>query len=253
MNFNNILFRCSELSNLTTNPQGKEARERGDLSKTTTSYLKEVFIREKFGREKMWDTKETTKGKLKEEDSIDLVSTLFPNKLLLKNKERRSNDFITGECDLVFEVTPGKRIVIDVKTSWDIFTFSGADMVKAYHDQLQGYMWLWDADSAVLAYCLVDTPEHQITDELYRKGFSYDPDEYTDNVKYDIAKNMIVTRDFFEVMRSAHFPEAANSSFIEVPAEDRIKTFKVERDPNFEQLITDRVVKCREILNEMTL
>ena len=37
-----------------------------------------------------------------------------------------------------------------------------ADNANDYEWQMRGYMMLWDCDTAIVDYCLVDTPEHLI-------------------------------------------------------------------------------------------
>jgi hypothetical protein len=78
-------------------------------------------------------------------------------KSFVKNKERKTNDWITGEADIVTEDS-----IIDIKSSWSLATFpvladQGKD--KGYEMQLRAYMWLWDKPKATIAYCMVSTPE----------------------------------------------------------------------------------------------
>jgi hypothetical protein len=248
--FNNYLFRCSELGNLITEPRTKADREAGELSQTTKSFLKSVYIREIYKREKEVDTKGMQKGKECEDDSITLLqNTKFKGQLLIKNKERKSNEFITGECDLDMSDR-----IIDIKTSENIFTFGNAEPTKMNETQVRGYQWLYGKKTGQLAYCLVDSPEHQISDELYRQAFRHSPDDYDDNRKYHIAKNMIVTKKHMEIMKNAHFPDAVESlDFVEVPATKRVKLFDVEFDSEFEIAIMAKVIRAREFLNKMAL
>jgi hypothetical protein len=87
-----------------------------------------------------------------------LNSVLFTD--YKKNAERRKNDWITGEADLVCD-----DCIRDIKTSWSIETFPVLAELgegKTYYWQLQAYMELWDKPKAEICYCLVDTPEHLI-------------------------------------------------------------------------------------------
>jgi len=73
-----------------------------------------------------------------------------------KNTERRENEWITGEADIV-----ATHKIVDIKTSWCVTTFpvlseQGED--KGYEWQLRAYMMLWDKPYAEIAYCLVNTP-----------------------------------------------------------------------------------------------
>ena len=102
------------------------------------------------------DSKYLTKGIDLEDTSIDLYNEVYST-LYLKNEERLSNDFITGECDINAEDT-----IIDIKTSWSLETFPATPSDinnKDYEWQLRGYMWLYDKPKAELAYCMVNTPD----------------------------------------------------------------------------------------------
>jgi hypothetical protein len=99
------------------------------------------------------------KGLVVEDESIALYNRVhFTN--YVKNTERRTNEWLTGECDIY----TGTKI-IDIKSSWSLSTFpaiaaSGLD--KDYEWQLRAYMMLWDVDEGEIAYCMVSTPEELI-------------------------------------------------------------------------------------------
>lgn len=102
------------------------------------------------------------KGLIVENDSIALYNSRFFTNYV-KNTERRQNDYITGECD-IWTGPPAKKI-IDTKSVWSRKTFpmtSKKGESRDYEWQMRGYMWLWEADEAEVAYCLVDTPEELI-------------------------------------------------------------------------------------------
>lgn len=104
-------------------------------------------------------SKYTEKGKQVENDSIELYNERFFTQYK-KNTERRSNGFITGECDICADDK-----IIDIKSSWSLPTFPEIDeegLDTTYEWQMVGYMWLWEKEAAEVAYCLVDTPEELI-------------------------------------------------------------------------------------------
>ncbi len=77
-----------------------------------------------------------------------------------KNTERRENDWLSGECDVV----QAHRIT-DIKSSWSLATFpalsdDGRD--ADYEWQGRAYMMLWDKPEFEIAYCLVSTPDELI-------------------------------------------------------------------------------------------
>ena len=83
----------------------------------------------------------------------------------VKNEEMFGNDMITGTPDINDEK------LIDIKSSWDFSTFpmhSNDITSKDYYWQMQGYMELTGHKESTLAYCLVDTPQNLIEDEVRR-------------------------------------------------------------------------------------
>ena len=151
-------FRCSSLGKLMTEPRSKSE---GVLSVGAKTYIRELAAQEIFGVDFVVSSKAMEKGIEAEGDSIDLLNSVR-GLSLVKNTERRSNDFITGECDL-FDASAKRGH--DIKTSWSIATFpiTVADCEdKLYEWQMRGYMALWDADEWEVNYCLVDTPDRLI-------------------------------------------------------------------------------------------
>lgn len=115
-----------------------------------------------FGVRERISNKFMQKGIDCEQQSIDLLNNVEfrLSKPYVKNTERRSNDWITGECDIY---DPDTKLIRDIKTSWSLATFPlFATNADDYEWQMRGYMMLWDCDEASVDYCLVDTPEHLI-------------------------------------------------------------------------------------------
>lgn len=153
-----ILFRCSSIGKLMTDPRSKSE---GPLSVGAKTYIRELVAQELFGVEFEISSKYIEKGNLVEPDSIALLNRVR-GLALEKNTERRRNDFITGECDLY---DPDRRCGHDLKSSWSVQTFPICTTDcedKLYEWQMRGYMALWDADSWEVNYALVNTPEHLI-------------------------------------------------------------------------------------------
>lgn len=177
-------FRCSSLYQLMTEPKLKADKEAGNLSETTKSYLIDLFVEEKYGREQDIFNKYMQKGLMVEEDAITLYSRVKKS-FYKKNEERLENEFIKGTPDLfVGESINQADEVIDIKSSWDIFTYYRnfvKDIPQAYYWQLQGYMALTGAKTSRLAFCLVDTPEVMINDEkrklMWKMGVATDMDD----------------------------------------------------------------------------
>jgi hypothetical protein len=154
----NILFRCSSIGKLMTEPK---TQKEGPLSVGSKTYIRELAAQEIFGIDFEVSSKEMEKGIECEQEAIGLLNRVRGLDLQ-KNTDRRSNDWLTGECDL-FDAT--RRKGHDIKCSWSAKTFpiSVADCEdKIYEYQMRGYMALWDADEWSVDYVLVDTPERLI-------------------------------------------------------------------------------------------
>lgn len=196
-------FRCSSIGKLMTEPKSKSE---GPLSVGAKTYIRELAAQEIFGVDFVVSSKAMEKGIECESDSILLLNSV--RKLSLrKNTERRSNDFITGECDLFDSVLKRGH---DIKTSWSIATFpiTSKDCEdKLYEWQMHGYMALWNADEWEVNYCLVDTPDRLIGFEPMELHFVSNIPEHmrvtTWTVKRDIEKEEAIfekvkhARDYF--------------------------------------------------------
>jgi hypothetical protein len=151
----NYLFRPSSIGKLMTEPKSKAE---GPLSVGAKTYIRELAAQEIFGVEFEISGKYLDKGIRCEQDSIDLLNQVR-GLSLLKNTERRRDEYITGECDLFDEST---RIGYDLKTSWSLATFpiTESDCIdKIYEYQMRAYMRLWNAEQWSVDYAMVDTPE----------------------------------------------------------------------------------------------
>ena len=153
-----VLFRASSVARLMTEPKSKAD---GVLSVGAKTYIEELAAQEIFGVDFEVSSKAIEKGIECEEESITLLNSVR-GLSLVKNAERRSNEYITGECDLF---DSANRRGHDIKTSWSIETFPIIEkhaINKTYEWQVRCYMALWDADEWEVNYCLVDTPDRLI-------------------------------------------------------------------------------------------
>jgi hypothetical protein len=232
MTFENTLIRCSSLSCLFTEPQSKEDKAAGKLSKTAKSHLIEVYARALWGVDKDIVTKQMKKGTDAEEDGITLLSLVDKREMYVKNDERKENEWISGHADVV-----EGDLITDLKLSWDAYTFLPnltEPLSKVYEYQVQGYMYLWDKPRARVSYCLVDTPEHIIQGELYR-----------------LLRSMNVVSE-----ESPEYLEAAEKlvrsmKFSHIPPEHRVIHKFVDRNEEIIKQIPEKVAKAREYLAEL--
>lgn len=150
-----LKFRASSLADIMTDPKSKdEVLSVG--AKSAIIKLAKEFV---YGYDERISNKYMEKGILMEDKSIELLnSVLFTD--FKKNTERKTNDWITGECDIS---APDR--IHDIKTSWSLATFPVLSFMgedKTYEWQGRAYMMLWDVDKFEIDYCLVSTPEHLI-------------------------------------------------------------------------------------------
>jgi len=215
-------FHPSSMKALMTNARKKDEL----LSETAKSFLRELWIEETFGREKLdqLGNKYMRKGTMCETDSLELYERVTGKKYF-KNQKTFTNEFIIGTPDVA------KGELIDIKTSWDIWTFATVDESqcrKDYYIQVLCYMWLKSFKKGTVVYALVNTPDTMIADELYRLSFKLDPDEDTEKYR-------------------------CNYIFDDIPEKDRIKPFEFEYDEEIIEKIKERISFARDYLSEMTL
>lgn len=151
-----MLIRCSQLAALMTKPRNKSEV----LSETAKTMIRDIVREQYFGSRKELTGKALEKGLRCENDSIELLNTVLFNSYE-KHSGRLSNEYITGECDLLaFADNHGR----DIKTSWSLATFPlfAEDVKEDYEWQARGYMWLYERDKWFIDFCLVDTPDDLI-------------------------------------------------------------------------------------------
>jgi hypothetical protein len=163
-----LKIRASSLGLIMTEPKLKTEV----LSVGAKTYIKKLAREFVYKFEEDISSKYMDKGIIVEDAAIALYNRVFFTDYK-KNEERKTNDWITGECDIY----TGKKI-IDIKSSWSLATFpvlSEDGIDKQYEWQGRAYMMLWNCDYFENAYCMVSTPE-----ELLR----YDQEElhYVDNI-----------------------------------------------------------------------
>lgn len=204
-----ILFRCSSIGKLMTEPKTKAE---GPLSVGAKTYIRELAQQEIFGVEFEFSSKETQKGIEVEDQSISLLNRVR-GLSLQKNTERKTNGLITGECDLY---DAARKRGHDLKSSWSAKTFPGwvVDCEdKLYEWQMRGYMLLWDADEWEVNYALVDTPERLIGFEpLAMHVVSHIPEHMR-------LTSWTIQRDFAKERAIAEKVEAAREYYAKVVQE----------------------------------
>lgn len=202
-------------------------KDNPELSQTTKSYIEQWMKEQIYNRKKEFSSKYTDKGNIVEDNSIDFVAEYLGFGLLAKNEQYFQNDFLTGTPDVIT-----KDLVIDLKNSWDCFTFplfESDTPKKDYYYQLQGYMALTGKEKAKLIYVLSDTPINLIEKEAYYwcKNNGYD------ELDIDVLKE-------FE----------SKMTYSDIDNELKIKVFDIQRDETVIKEIYERVNLCRDYIKE---
>jgi len=238
------LERLSSLETLTDKQQEtlKVLIEKRDatpsLSDTCKSYLKEVYMYYKYGKESVGGSERsryTIKGRSVEDESIMLLSRL-DGQHYEKNQKRFQNDYLTGEPDILVSQEENIIKVIDIKSSWDgntLLSNIGSPLNPLYFHQVQGYMALTGAKSAEVAYVLVNMPQEIINGEKNRIFKTMNP----------------ATEENIDYKKAIHRLEF-NMTFDEIPVKERVVRFAVARDEELINKIYQRVEQCRDWLRE---
>lgn len=219
-------IRCSQIGKIMTKPKNKE-----DLISKTTQLFIEIWIKEQvYNRTKEFSSKYTEKGKECENSAIEFASRILDIGMIFKNQKEFSDEFISGSPDIILNDT-----IIDIKNSWDCFTFPLLDTEcpnDDYYWQLQGYMALTGKQKARLVYVLSDTPQTLIDDEIRRQGWKMGFIEIPIEFEIEITNKM---------------------TYQDIPESLKIKVFDIERNDEDIKKIYEQVQKCREYINQIVI
>jgi hypothetical protein len=217
-------IRCSSLGKIMTSPKSK-----GEvLSQTAKTYLKELALEEKFGIRKEFSSRYTDKGNIQEDTAIEMASKVLNLPFALKNTVFYENEFIKGTPDLILEDE-----IIDIKCSWDGTTFPWFEDElpnKDYFWQLVGYCWLTGRSKARVVYCLVDTPEDIVQDEIRRTSWK----------KFEID----VTEETENEVRAKH-------EFSHISENKRVRAYLIELTNEDIDKVKEKLLHAREYYNEL--
>lgn len=250
-----IEFRCSSAGYLAPGSKG--------ISDTVAKHLADVYISARYKRREELKNKYLDKGTIREEDAITLVSRSTKT-MYRKNDIRLSNGFVTGEPDLF----KGESIykadeTLDTKCSWSMHTFYRSMFDKLstlYYWQGVGYMWLTGAKKHTVCFCLVNGTPDAIMDEKKRLAWKMKViDTSAENPEYKKACQQIERNHIFDLRafmtESPWFdldteltgpPELWDGN---VPLEDRVWNFTVNRQESDILLLQNKIIECRYWMN----
>lgn len=203
----------------------KSARSGNSMSETAKSYIEQWLKEQLYNRTKQFSNKYTEKGLLVESDAIKYLSELRGENYI-KNVLYFDSEHFIGTPDIIT-----KDAVIDIKCSWDCFTFPLFDLElpnNDYYYQMQVYMDLTNTNSAEVVYLLMDAPDDIIDREALLEARRLRLEE--------------IEMDLFDQVKDRMTYTGLDDSL-------RVKSFKIERNDAVIQKIKDRVEECRQYIN----
>jgi hypothetical protein len=204
-------IRCSQI--------GKIMGVKG-IGLTGKGYCEDWYKEKIYSKRKSFTSKYTEKGNKVEDDSLDFIADNLGYGMIVKNEKVFYDDFMTGTPDAIL-----KEIIIDVKNSWDCFTFplfNNKTPNKDYYWQAQGYMNLTGIENYKLVYTLMNTPKELIEKEYIYSDQSVSFDDFEKEFTYD-----------------------------NIDPKYRIKVFDIKKNEDDIQKIKDRVNECREYISTL--
>lgn len=199
-----------------------------NLSKTCITYLRKWADEKIYKRKVQFSSKQTDKGNLVEDASIDYASIHLEWGLVSKNLERFSNEWAHGEPDLVLE-----NEVPDIKSSYTHETFplySPELENKDYEWQDLVYQWLTGIQKGSIVFVLTSMPDEMIRREArFSKQL---PEGYTEQEYEEFA---------------------AQFRYDELPPYLRIKQYDVEYNEEKIEAIKTRVNECRKYIETVLI
>lgn len=199
-----------------------------NLSKTCITYLRKWADEKIYKRRVEFTSKQTDKGNLVEDVSIDYASIHLEWGLVSKNLERFHNEWAHGEPDLVLE-----NEVPDIKSSYTHETFplySPELENKDYEWQDLVYQWLTGIKKGSIVFVLTSMP-----DEMIRKEARFSkqlPEGYTEQEYEEFA---------------------AQFRYDDLPPYLRIKQYDVEYSEEKIEAIKTRVKECRKYIETVLI
>lgn len=197
------------------------------LSNATKKLLNQIVFFEKTGRKNILEAQQLEKGIVKEKEARDIMSEVL-GVMLVKDDERRSNEWVTGQRDIKHD------IIIDVKNAWSFESFNNILLEKEneiYLRQMDSYMELWSAKESIVCHVLVDTPINLVNGLIQKLSYKDDimtiegdiRDEAIPQVKNLIANQIFTRRGLEEYcQQSTNVMIEWFEDFVEIPKKERI-------------------------------
>jgi hypothetical protein len=108
---------------------------------------------------------------------------------------------------------------------------------------MNAYMMLSGHKQCELVYCLTNTPDHIIANEIQKTTYELlKQPKYTEQGMEDAFS--MAEHDAEQMIVSQH-------KFDKIPKDKRVKRFIIERDDELIEKICERIEKARELFDEM--
>jgi hypothetical protein len=231
--YSDLVAKISELESEVSRLE--KVKDEINLSETAISYLIDIYTESLTGRRDEVSTRYMEKGIKVESNAINILSELH-GIFYIKNEERKYNDFIQGECDIDSE---DYDTIIDIKSSWDLYTFSpkrNKKLDKIYEWQLLAYMDLFSKRKSKIVFVLENTPNDIIEDECKR-------------LLYKIGTGMKDSDLYKEACAEIRF----NMTYDDIPIEWRVVEKEVPYSEGKIKEGYERVISARKWLNQYSM
>ena len=202
------------------------------LSIGAKTRVKEQFLFDKFGIKKDFWSKETDKGNEQENESINLFAKTSGIFGIKKNEKTYENDYFIGTPDIITD-----DAIIDIKTSFSGLTFPWFENElpeNAYFYQVQAYLYLTGRQNGFVAYCLTNSDDLAIQDEIRRECWRQkliDPtDEQLDEIETKIYSQM---------------------TFDQIDDRLRVKVYEIKRNDVVIEKMIEQIKLCRVYYAEL--
>lgn len=211
------------------------------LSNGAISKLKEVYVREKYNKQVVSIGKDYSpailNGVMSESKVLSLISDFEGIKCKL-HKKVIYNSFLKGILDAYIGKSAKKATkVIEIKTCQNMQSLMSVldpqEAYDKYYWQIMGYLAITGAEEGTIYHCVVTYPERIINDEINK--FIYKAKVFGLDGGY--VEQQIERIRF-------------NLSFDDIPINERIYKFSVQRDENIIKDIYKKVKYCRGWLND---
>ena len=214
-----------------------EKRSLFELGETAKSYIFDRWKYKEKGVKKWMDFKQTLKGKLKEEEALEILDEVYPvDQKRELGKELLSNEYLVGVEDIFLSLIAEKRVE-DIKAPFtkdnflDVLRKIDDEVVDAtYFGQGQAYMELLDVDNFWLCYVGVNTPIAIMDKEIMfaRRFYGIGSEIYGVDMREDFDEAALRIENLH--------------TFDDMEMEDRVIVAKIKRDRKYMRKL-ERVIR----------